>query len=585
MSQAILSRLPIISMLVIASVLVAAIAILSWNTENTWQTSSAQSKISSEIQNATGELLDALRDAETAQRGYLLTGKETYLEPYHKAVNSLPGTLRRLEASTVPRPDQAARLREMKPTVEAKMKELAASIQLNKENRVEEALQIVETGEGKKLMDDIRASCAEITSAASARVVSYSEQAERAVFGLGWISVVGSVLLLGFLGLFGRTIFDGLDKREQLYRETATNAELLRVTLSSIGDGVIATDASMNISFINPVAQQLTGWTEAEALGTPIASVFPIVNETTRVKVTNPLERALSEGVVVGLANHTVLMARNGKEIPIDDSGAPIRDNTGKIVGAVLVFRDISDRKESDRLIAESNEQLQAFVDAAAHDMRAPLRSVNNFTQLLARRSAGVLDQDSRRYLDIIVTTVRRMDRLLDDLLAYAQASHFGTEVSHQTPLEGAFRTAVQNLRADIESSQAEVRTEGPLPVVGAYDAHVVQLLQNLIGNAIQYRGDRSPEIVVTARPASKKEWMICVQDNGIGIEAEHLDYIFKPFRRLHGDDNPGSGIGLATCTKVVNGYGGRIWAESEPGKGSKFYFTLPVADPTQRIL
>jgi len=285
----------------------------------------------------------------------------------------------------------------------------------------------------------------------------------------------------------------------------------------------------------------------------------------------------MQTGTIVGLANHTILITRQGKEIPIDDSGAPIRNPDGAVVGAILVFRDISERHRSDKQLKASNEQLQQFVTAAAHDLRAPLSSASVYAELLSLRHASQIDDEGLEVLGYVRTGVRRILRLVDDLLAYAQATHFEPQGDKQTPIEDALNTVLENLRSEIERTAATI-TADKLSVVAAHEAHLVQLLQNLIGNALKYYGDMPPQIRVSSED-TESEWVVSVSDNGVGIEPAYTEEIFKPFKRLHGDDRPGSGIGLATCQKIIAGYGGRIWVMSQPGKGSTFFFSLPYRD------
>ncbi len=169
------------------------------------------------------------------------------------------------------------------------------------------------------------------------------------------------------------------------------------------------------------------------------------------------------------------------------------------------------------------------------------------------------------------------MSRFLEDLLAYAHASHFERDDNMPASLDGVLRQVLENLRTEVETSGASV-TAGALPMVAASETHLVQLLQNLIGNALKYRSSDSPLIEVFAEKDGH-QWTVRVKDNGIGIDPQYVDEIFKPFRRLHGEDRPGSGIGLATCRKIVTGYGGQIWVTSKFGDGSTFFVTLPAVN------
>jgi PAS domain S-box-containing protein len=572
-----LSRVPIIVMLTISSIMVALMAGLSWKNGRDSAIAIEESAISRGIQNAAEDLLSTVKDAETGQRGYLLTGNEQYLDSYNSAVAQISTILSRLREAAAARPDQAERDKALEPVVLAKMSELAATVELRRSQGLSSALKIVETDQGKHHMDDIRGKCLSIRDAADRRVATYSAIAETSGRRMRVVGTAGSLILLGFLAISAVTVLRGLALREDLYHQATSNAELLRVTLSSIGDAVIATDAASRITFINPVGQELTGWTEADAIDVPMDEVFRIINEATRVPVPNPAEKAMRTGTVVGLANHTILITKQGKEISIDDSGAPIRNPDGAIVGAILVFRDISERRLSERQLKQSNEQLQQFVTAAAHDLRAPLTSASVFSELLARQLAGQIDAEKQQTLGYVQSGVRRILRLVDDLLAYAQASHFELEKGERASLQTVLNVVIENLRSDIESSASTITGE-TLPVVAAHEAHMVQLLQNLIGNALKYRGSAPPAVRVSCKSA-ESEWVVSVNDNGIGIEQRFALEIFKPFKRLHGEDRPGSGIGLATCHKIVSGYRGRIWVESESGKGSTFFFSLPYPE------
>jgi len=196
--------------------------------------------------------------------------------------------------------------------------------------------------------------------------------------------------------------------------------------------------------------------------------------------------------------------------------------------------------------------------------------------QLIALRLQDQIGGEGRDLLGYIIKSTQRMLHLLEDLLAYAQASHFEPAQANRVSMDRALETALQNLRAEIESANATV-TADALPEVAAHEAHLVQLFQNLVGNALKYRSDAAPCVRVSCTKHNG-EWVIEVSDNGIGIEPQYEKQIFKPFKRLHGEERPGSGIGLATCQKIVSGYGGRIWLKSEPGKGSTFFFSLPAA-------
>jgi PAS domain S-box-containing protein len=588
--------------------------------------------------------------------------------------------------------------------------------------------------------------------------------------------------------------------------------ELLQQTLLSIGDAVVATDASQRVFFMNPVAEELTGWKQAEAQGRDIAEVFRIFKEGTTEPAEIPTGRILETGLVHGLANHTELHSKTGRVIPIDDSGAPIRDSAGKVKGAVLVFRDISERrgaelelerlnarlrsvtqsisdrfylldrdfrflqvneaaervmaksaqelvgrqvmeiypevkgsdfeqllvevrstgkpvhretfyapeglwfdnslyphpegilvlsrdvtetrkmqedlarlnarlsnllnsltdgfllldrefryilwnraalelfrrnerdllgrhyldmfpelrgteiehaieraakqaepvlldffyppqqrwyeagffshpegvavyfrditerKDSDAKLRRLNADLENFVFAVTHDMREPLRTITMYVQLIERRYENSLDEQGRAFIATATTGVSRLTRLIDGLLRFSRLSRLHEVGPSPTDADAALREALDSVERKVEESRATVRRPARLPVVLADPAQLSQVFQNLIENALKYVADgRQPDLEISAADEGDQA-VFAVRDNGMGISPEYHKRIFEPFQRLHGSEIAGSGIGLATCRRIIERYGGRIWVESDAGRGATFFFTLRKA-------
>jgi signal transduction histidine kinase len=236
-------------------------------------------------------------------------------------------------------------------------------------------------------------------------------------------------------------------------------------------------------------------------------------------------------------------------------------------------------RQEAERtaeLLRQSNEDLEQFAYVSSHDLQEPLRTIASFVQLLERRYKGKLDAESERYAGFVVEGVTRMRRLLDDLLDYSRVSNPG-EPMQRTESKQALRVALENLHAAIAEVQAEV-TYDALPEVKAHPQQLTRLFQNLLGNAIKFRGHEPPRVHVSAE-GSGREWTFTVSDNGAGFDPAYSEKVFVIFQRLHGRQHGGTGIGLAICKRIVERHGGKIWAESKPGEGSIFRFTLPAVD------
>jgi light-regulated signal transduction histidine kinase (bacteriophytochrome) len=260
-------------------------------------------------------------------------------------------------------------------------------------------------------------------------------------------------------------------------------------------------------------------------------------------------------------------------------SGGPLGPEAAEDYGRALlnILEDLDAEKSkveaANRELARSNAELEQFAYVASHDLQEPLRMVSSYTQLLEHRYGDVLDDKARKYIFYAVDGARRMQGLINDLLAYSRLGTRG-EPLQATDSHAALGEAIHTLSPALAESDALV-TNGDLPLVLADRSQLVQLFQNLLGNAVKFHGRESPRVHVSAE-ARGDEWVFCVRDNGIGIEAQHFERIFVIFQRLHTrEEFPGTGIGLALCKRVVERHGGRIWVESEPGKGSSFYFSL----------
>jgi light-regulated signal transduction histidine kinase (bacteriophytochrome) len=240
-----------------------------------------------------------------------------------------------------------------------------------------------------------------------------------------------------------------------------------------------------------------------------------------------------------------------------------------------LAERMTESLRASQSELARSNAELERFAYVASHDLREPLRTITGFLGLLSRRHGWRLDDEGREFLDLAVAGAKRMDSLIAELLEYSRTGRTET-TSEPTDLSGAWSVAVRNLSAAIADAGAEVSC-GPLPAVMADRGEMVQVLQNLLGNAIKYGGEE-PRIHAEAIRRGD-QWEVSISDDGPGIDPRHHDRIFVLLQRLHrGDEIEGTGMGLAICKKIVEGHGGRIWVDSEPGEGATFRFALTAA-------
>ena len=286
----------------------------------------------------------------------------------------------------------------------------------------------------------------------------------------------------------------------------------------------------------------------------------------------------------------------DGSTFPVEIGFSPLHTEEGVVITSTI--RDISERKKTEEQIRrlnvtleervlertealmKSNEELQQFAYIASHDLQEPLRTVSIFAQLLAKRYQGQLQGDADQFIKYIVESSERMERLIHDLLDFSRVDARGTDFFVRLSCDDVLDDAIRNLHSLIEENGAVV-TQERLPVLVGDPVQLTRLFQNLLVNSIRFRGEAPPRIHI-ATEARGSEWAISIRDNGIGIEPQYAEKIFGIFKCLHSRDKyPGSGMGLAICRKIVSRHEGRIWVESELGKGSTFFFTLPGANTT----
>ena len=311
-------------------------------------------------------LVNRLLEAETGQRGFLLTAREEYLAPYNSALARIPEELDQLIAISGETPGQRTRCLQLQSLIADKLAELRRTIGLRRVEGLDAALAVVQTDQGKRTMDRIRDVTQEIAADENARWLTAWRDLQGGAQRARIAMILGSMLLVPFIGVGAVMLRRSAGQMEQLIdqidegkRSVERSRDLLRATLYGIGDGVITTNCEGAVQMMNGVAERLTGFSESDAKGKPVEQIFQIVNEASRHTVENPIRRVLRDGNIVGLANHTVLISRAGTEIPIDDSGAPITAPDGRATGVVLVFRDVTERKQA----LDTAQRLAAIVE------------------------------------------------------------------------------------------------------------------------------------------------------------------------------------------------------------------------------
>src|SRR6267142_4686351 len=351
---------------VIATAILVFVGWLSYRNTARFAEASEWRKHTYEVLRNLDETVARLVDAETGQRGYLLTGDEAYFEPYSAAIKNIDQTIGNLKSLTSDNANQQKRIQILEPLVEQKLAELQQTIDLRKNKGPTAANRVVLEGSGKQAMDQIRAVVAEMTNEEEDLLRLRTQKANESVKRTSRTILAGTLVSISLLVLCFGLLNRELSERKRAQEALAKSEKWFSTTLASVGDAVIATDMNGSVTFMNSVAESLTGWTRAEAAGKSMDLVFDIVNKETRRPVENPVKKVFRDGKVVGLADHTLLRSKSGKEFDIEDSAAPILTDTREGFGVVLVFRDITDKKRTEEETKQQKELLQLILASIA---------------------------------------------------------------------------------------------------------------------------------------------------------------------------------------------------------------------------
>lgn len=527
---------------------------------------------SKELELSLERLLSSVRDAETGQRGYIVTGSEPYLFPYDAALREIDSRLGTVEVRMQARDGSVEQVRGLRNLVTLKLEELARTIELYRSGQRDAAMAIVRSDEGKTVMDAIRTLVAE-------RVLLEQRNVERlmALERDARQSTLRSSISVSVLAIFLMAALAYVVRRDSA--RLRLSEERLATTLRSIGDAVIATDEAGKVTIINAVAEKLTGWRVAEAKGRPLEEIFRIVNEQTRATVESPVTKVLREGGIVGLANHTVLIHRAGHEIAIEDSGAPICDDAGVTTGVVLVFRDATEERAAKNALQLADRRKDEFLATLAHELRNPLAPIRQAAVLAAHPATN--PEQLRWSLAVIERQTAHMARLLDDLLDVSRITRGRLEVRRErVALRSVLDAAVETARPAIDAGKHTLTISLPdeALMLDVDALRISQVLANLLTNAAKYT-EGAGTIRLSAEQVGD-DIAIVVADSGIGLAPEDLPRIFEMFAQVRPTldrKEGGLGIGLALSKALVELHDGTLEGRSAGvGKGSEFTVRLP---------
>jgi PAS domain S-box-containing protein len=519
-----------------------------------------------------------LKDAETGQRGFLYTGDPRYLTPYNQARTQLDAHLDELMRLTNGRPHDHASIGKLRSLKDAKMKEMDETIALYLAGKPDEARSVVLSDSGRQTMDSFRQTIdqVELDQAAveSVQVVAYQRSVRRTIGSIYLASLLATIGLV----LLAYYILKEMSLREQHAREIREREEWFRVTLTSIADAVIVTDRNGKITFLNPVAEELTGTTLGRARAQQIADVFPIFNEVTGAIAQNPVVQVMKEGRIVGMANHTVLKHPDGRLIPIEDSAAPIRDDNGRLIGVVLVFRDATTERKSQELMRRT-EKLSAAARLSAtvaHEINNPLEAVGNLIYI-AKATAGS-SPDVIRHLELAEQELERVANITRQTLGFYRESNEAEQIDIRALIDSVLRLYSNKLTS--KNIRVE-RAYAVCPSLFGIPGELKQVISNLVSNAVDAVGING-EIRFVLRGVEDNgaggRLQMVIEDNGPGIPPEDLERIFEPFFTTKKDI--GTGLGLWVTKEIVERHGGSITVIPQSSGtglgGASFVIELP---------
>jgi signal transduction histidine kinase/CHASE3 domain sensor protein len=578
----------------VATAFGAAIALLlgaSWAMQygaTQWQASERQVSDAHEVRQTLQRILSAEQDIETGARGFALSGADEFLEPYvigRARLRPLLDSLTRLLANDK---SQRRRIQSLRALAEQRARLADSLIQIRRGGGHVTVDGPIANRRGKIVMDQLRAAIREMDLHARGILSARDNTAESYRQRLRATIILGNLLALVLLGACAWRIRNDVVARLGAEMAVVEQKTLLESILANIGDGVVAIDARGAFRVYNPAAKRMIGLGATNTAPSDWAVTYGtyLPDTTTPFPAEEmPLMRALRGESPDGL--EMFIRPPNapiGQGTWISCTARPLRDAGGEITGAVVAIQDVTARKHADEErrhyteeLARSNAELQQFAYVASHDLQEPLRMVASYTQLLAKRYTGRLDADADEFIAFAVDGATRMQRLITDLLAYSRVGSRGKEL-RDTSSEEALALAVRNLHAAILDGGAAI-VHTALPRVLADESQLTQLFQNLIANAIKFRGTSPAQVEITAHRDGPTEWVFVVRDNGIGIDEKYFDRVFVMFQRLHATaEYAGSGIGLAICKRIVERHGGQLWVQSAPGMGSAFFFTMQAA-------
>jgi PAS domain S-box-containing protein len=569
-----------VALMLASSLLLIIVALLVWFDFQSSREAEGWVEHSYQVLNASELLFSTIQDADSRQRGYLLTGEQPYLDRYRELMLAEPAAMQKLRNLVRDDAVQQTRMLELERAVDARVVQLEQGIAARREQGIEAAIEVVRGGEGAHLMRDIRtilpALEAEEYRLLNQRTQAAAGQAARTRGALAG----GSALLVVLLIFAGVVIERDVSKLRDSERKLRRQADLLDKTQGPI----IAWQLGGAIEYWSDGAEELYGFSRQEAVGRVYRDLLHPTNSPRIAEIEELLRR---DGKWNGEVTHVI----GGRQIVVESRMTVVTEPDGRKT-VLKASRDITEAKRAQQQIRQlnqeleqrvkdrtaqleaTNHELEAFAYSVSHDLRAPLRGIDGWSLALLEDYGPQLDSQGRQYLERVRSETQRMGLLIDDLLTLSRLTRI--ELRHESvDLTLLARTIECRLREVEPDRRMDFIIQDGLIAVG--DAHLLDIaLSNLLSNAVKFTGLRAVARIEFAQSRGEAGLAFYVRDNGVGFDMAYANTLFGAFQRLHKySEFPGTGVGLATAQRVLRRHGGRIWADAQPDAGATFYFTI----------
>ena len=532
-------------------------------------------------------LFEAILNAETGQRGYLITGKESYLDPYNAGIVRYRNILPQLKS--LANPEELEILNSIEQKVEVKIVEMGRTISTRKTKGFAQAQAIVSSGSGKNEMDQIRSLINRLDQIEqkelddkNANVASISDFTIKTLLlgsGLAFLVVLVAIYIINEEI---RKQAEAEGKLKEAYSSIAQAKSKDEAILSGIGDAVFVVDSNHKIILFNSACELISGYTAEEAIGKDYKDVLHFVYEDSEKANDGFIKKAFETGKVTEMANHTRLVRKDKARIDVSDSAAPVFDENKKIIGCVVVFRDVSHERQIDKAKTE-------FVSLASHQLRTPLSAIGWYTEMLISGDAGKINKEQMEYAKEVYSANKRMVELVNSLLNVSRID-LGTFMvdPKEIDLVEISKSMLAELKPMIVQKKMKITEEydKKIPKILADPKLTRIIFQNLLSNALKYTDPSGTVGVKISLEAKKEAIQIEISDTGYGVPKDQQDKIFtKLFRadNVRSKQTEGTGLGMYVVKAIVDQAKGKIWFESEEDKGTTFYVTLPLKGMKKR--